>query len=96
MTQGEMFSDLALEQQYDNMIKELGMKQTAVQFFWDKIALKVSFEQVNEFMGIFEQAKEMEKQQAHEYAEFAIICDRKDMKILEFDGYINLETFKSE
>lgn len=27
MTQGEMFSDLALEQQYDNMIKELGMEQ---------------------------------------------------------------------
>jgi len=27
MTQGEMFSDLAIEQQYDNMIKELGMEQ---------------------------------------------------------------------
>jgi hypothetical protein len=27
MTQGEMFSDLALEQQYDNMIKALDMKQ---------------------------------------------------------------------
>ena len=38
-----------------------------------------------------QQAKELEKQQAHEYAEFAIRCDRKEMKILNFDGFINLE-----
>jgi hypothetical protein len=31
MTQGEMFSDLALEQQYDNMIKALGMKQETLE-----------------------------------------------------------------
>jgi hypothetical protein len=41
--------------------------------------------------NILEQAKEMEIKQTHEYAEFAIRCDRKDMKILNFDGYINLE-----
>jgi|LakMenE01Jun11ns_1017448.scaffolds.fasta_scaffold9905820_5 hypothetical protein len=46
--------------------------------------------------NIVKQAKEMESKQAQEYAEFAIRCDRKDMKILNFDGYINLETFKSE
>jgi len=44
----------------------------------------------------FKEAKEMESKQAQEYAEFAIRCDRKDMKILNFDGYINLQTFKSE
>jgi hypothetical protein len=44
----------------------------------------------------FKEAKEMESKQAQEYAEFAIICDRKNMKILDFDAYINLETFKSE
>ena len=44
----------------------------------------------------FEQAKEMEKQKAHEYAEFAIRCDRKGMKILNFEDWIKLETFKSE
>ncbi len=44
----------------------------------------------------FEEAKEMESKQAQEYAEFAIRCDREDMKILDFDGYMNLETFKSE
>lgn len=44
--------------------------------------------------GIWSKAKsliELEKQQAHEYAEFAIRCDRKEMKILNFDGFINLE-----
>jgi hypothetical protein len=37
-------------------------------------------------------ALKMEIKQAHEYAEFAIRCDRKDMKILNFDGYIKLNS----
>jgi len=45
---------------------------------------------------IIEQSKQMEIEQSHKYAEFAIRCDRKNMKILDFDGYMNLETFKSE
>ena len=39
------------------------VKQTAVQSFWDKIALKLSVEQVNEFLPEFENAKEMEREQ---------------------------------
>jgi hypothetical protein len=38
-------------------------KQTAVQEFWDKIALKLSVEQLNEVLPLLEQAKEMEKEQ---------------------------------
>jgi len=38
-------------------------KETALQIFWDKIALKLSVEQINEFLPEFQQAKEMEKQQ---------------------------------
>jgi hypothetical protein len=38
-------------------------KQTAVQSFWDNIALKLSFEQLNEFILEFNKAKEMEKKQ---------------------------------
>ena len=38
-------------------------QQTAVEQFWDKIALKLSVEQVLEFMPLLEQAKEMEKEQ---------------------------------
>ena len=39
------------------------MKQTAVQMFWDKIALKLSFEQLNEFVSEFKKAKQIEKEQ---------------------------------
>ncbi len=38
-------------------------KQTAVQSFWNKIALKLSFEQLKEFIPEFNKAKEIEKQQ---------------------------------
>ena len=33
---------------------------------------------------------EKEKEVAHQYAEFAIKCDRKELPVLEFDGWINL------
>ena len=41
-----------------------------------------------------QQAKQMEKEQSHKYAEFAIRCDRMEMKILNFEDWIKLETFK--
>jgi len=33
---------------------------------------------------------EKEKEIAQQYAEFAIECDRKELPVLEFDGWINL------
>ena len=39
---------------------------------------------------VIDQAKEMEMEQLHKYAEFAIRCDRKGMKILNFNDYIKL------
>jgi hypothetical protein len=68
------------------------MKQTAVEWLYEELIL----EGINVPKVFYDKAKEMESKQAQEYAEFAIRCDRKDMKILNFDGYINLETFKSE
>ena len=41
-------------------------QQTAVQDFWDNISLKLSFEQIDEFVPLFYQAKEMEKEQKAE------------------------------
>jgi hypothetical protein len=38
-------------------------QQTALQEFWGKISLKLSFEQIDEFVPLFYQAKEMEKKQ---------------------------------
>ena len=37
-----------------------------------------------------EQMLEKEKEVAQQYAEFAIECDRKELPVLEFDGWINL------
>jgi hypothetical protein len=37
-------------------------------------------------------AKAMEREQAQQYAEFAIECDRKGLPILEFDGWIDINT----
>jgi hypothetical protein len=36
---------------------------TALESFWNKIALKLSVEQVNEFLPEFENAKKMEQEQ---------------------------------
>lgn len=44
------------------------------------------------FLDDINHAKEIEIQQSHEYAEFAIRCDRKEMKILNFDGFIKLNS----
>ena len=38
-------------------------QQTAIQKFWDKIALKLSVEQVEEFIPLLKESKEMEKDQ---------------------------------
>lgn len=72
------------------------MKQTAVNFLYEFVQLQLTHQQQMQFEGLFQQAKEMEKEQLHSYAEFAIRCDRKDMKILNFEDWIKLETFKSE
>jgi hypothetical protein len=73
-------------------------QETAVEWLADQIQ-----EQLNVFLPgavlddmMLIKAKQMEIKQSHEYAEFAIRCDRKHMKILNFDGYMNLETSKSE
>ena len=38
-------------------------QQTAIQKFWDKIALKLSVEQLEEFIPLLKESKEMEKEQ---------------------------------
>jgi hypothetical protein len=75
------------------------MKQTAVEWYGVKIGILISKFFNNEIskgelqFGRFEleqKAKEMEKEQSHKYAEFAVICDRKKLPVLEFDGFIKL------
>jgi hypothetical protein len=75
-------------------------KQTAVEWFSDNVwKLKSKLENkeitLNKFCSLYfelyEQAKEMEKEQSQNYAIFAIRCDRTEMRILEFNDYIKLE-----
>jgi hypothetical protein len=67
---------------------------TAVEWLVDKVieyqqkGLKIS---KNLDKLLIEQAKEMENEQSKKYAEFAIICDRMDMRILNFDDYMKLD-----
>jgi len=46
--------------------------------------------QPKSFDEFIEPFLQMEKEQSHKYAEFAIRCDRKDMKILNFEDFIKL------
>jgi hypothetical protein len=62
------------------------MKQTALEWLlkqWPILESQIP-------IAIIEEALEKEKQQAHKYATFAIECDRKRMKILNFEDYIKL------
>ena len=43
------------------------------------------------FENVIQHAKQMEKNQSQVYAEFAIRCDRMDMKILNFEDWIKLK-----
>jgi hypothetical protein len=70
------------------------MKQTAVdfldfKFLVERRMIKEDFQMV-ELCEIFDKAYEMQKEIAQRYAEFAIECDRKELPVLEFDGWINL------
>lgn len=63
------------------------MKQTAVEWLVEQFQ---EWNSPRKWKEIIEQAKEMEKEQLHKYAEFAVICDRKNLPVLEFDGFIKL------
>ncbi len=41
--------------------------------------------------GVINTAKRAEKEQAQEYAAFCVKCDRENLPLLEFDGWVKLE-----
>ena len=76
------------------------MKETAVLWVMNKLSTLNGLKELNRIDEIeyFHRLKEieqkgltMEKQQSETYAEFAVECDRRDMPILEFHGYIQLK-----
>ena len=54
------------------------------QLLWDTPKDKLTW------FAIKNRMLEKEKEVAQQYAEFAIECDRKELAVLEFDGWINL------
>ena len=48
------------------------------------------------FDELFEQAKAMQQEQAKQYAEFCVQCDRQNLPLLEFNSWIaHNETFNN-
>ena len=72
-------------------------QQTALQSFWNKIALKLSVEQVNEFLPEFEQAKRMDKEQImYAYCKGVNDHDKhEEGHKIDWEQYYN-ETFNKE
>ena len=66
------------------------MKETAVEWLIHQLITQNEVALKGENYKLFELAKEREKEQSHSYAEFAIRCNRKDMKILNFEDWIKL------
>ena len=64
------------------------MKQTAVEWLMQQLPTIDKYDPY--YQNLFSQAKQIEKEQSHKYAEFAIRCDRMDMKILNFEDWIKL------
>ena len=64
-------------------------KQSSIQQFWGKIALKLSVEQINEFFPLFEQAKEIHK---IEHFNAWVASSLNKNKPITFQQYYN-ETF---
>jgi len=74
------------------------MKQTAVEWLIDILVTENEVILKGENFKLFEQAKEMEKNIAQEYAEFCVLCDREKFPLLDFKSYIDQiynETYKN-
>jgi hypothetical protein len=65
-------------------MKSLTPVEELFQLLWDTPKDKLTW------FAIKNRMLEKEKEVAQQYAEFAIECDRKELAVLEFDGWINL------
>jgi len=72
-------------------------QQTAVQDFWNNISLKLSFEQIDEFVPLFYQAKEMEKERMIDFANNCIkqieVSDTCELLMVESPKDLYQETY---
>lgn len=59
---------------------------TAVEYLFAELEQLIP----SECQEVYVKALELEQLQSHAYAEFAIRCDRREMKILNFKDYVKL------
>jgi hypothetical protein len=73
-------------------------KQTAVEWLGNEITNRITRRNPHDtiiiqilgetLIELIEQAKEMEKEQSQQYAEFCVRCDRENLPLLDFESYI--------
>lgn len=76
-------------------------QSSSIDFFWNQLPeilpFTVDTETAVKLWGAFEQAKAMQQEQAQQYAEFCVQCDRESLPLLEFNTWIaHNETFNNE
>ena len=59
------------------------IKQTAVEWLVEQIIKEKGLVDLD-----IQAAKEMEKEQSQQYAEFCVKCDRENLPLLDFESYI--------
>lgn len=74
------------------------MKQTAVDFLYEFVQLKITNEQQSKFEGLFQQAKEMEKHQIVDaFSEGTRMIDVNDEMSAMLNGFIYYgETYEQD
>jgi polyhydroxyalkanoate synthesis regulator phasin len=68
------------------LIQSLKAEQMTASNEWQNGYQKALSNIIDEAESLLEKEKEV----AQQYAEFAIQCERKELPVLEFDGWINL------
>ena len=68
--------------------------QEAMQWVWQQRKSTNSKDAISALDAVYQHLHKVtlhkEKEVAQQYAEFAIECDRKELPVLEFDGWVNL------
>jgi len=65
--------------------------KTALEWLEDTLYPYLNKEDKEYTDALFNKAKEMEKEQSQNYAEFTILCDNNNLPILNFHEYMNTE-----
>jgi hypothetical protein len=68
-------------------------KQTSVDYIFNQLSSEnllglFTHDQMRRAMEILDEAKAMQQEQAQQYAEFCVRCDRENLPLLDFESFI--------